>query len=235
LIRTESRTKVYFYIGINDVCFQHVLHIVLFSFFLYLHWMKKLHISQEKLLSLLKNNIESPLTIRELQRELGITSTSVVHHHIQQLEKKGYLKRNPSNPKEYNIFGNLENDVTYINKYGLAQCGPKGSILDGNPIDRIPIASRLIKFPIAEAFIVEAKGDSMEPKIKNGDIVIARKQNQAENNDLIICVHDSEVLIKKYIISGNNVILYSLNENYPPFLARKLKIEGIVKNILHYS
>ena len=197
--------------------------------------MKQLHVSQEKLLSLLRDNIESPLTMRELQDELGLASPSVVHHHIQQLEKKGYLKRNPNNAKDYVVMGDPEKSIVYINKYGLAQCGPKGSILDGNPIDRIPIASRLIKFPSEEAFIVEAKGDSMEPKIKQGDIIIAKKQNYAENNDLVVCVHESEVLIKKYILSGKNVILYSLNKNYDPFLANKVRIEGVVKNVLQYS
>jgi repressor LexA len=197
--------------------------------------MKQLHVSQEKLLSLLRDNIESPLTMRELQDELGLASPSVVHHHIQQLEKKGYLKRNPNNTKDYVVMGDPEKSIVYINKYGLAQCGPKGSILDGNPIDKIPIASRLIKFPTDEAFIVEAKGDSMEPTIKQGDIIIAKKQNYAENNDLVVCVHESEVLIKKYILSGKNVILYSLNKNYDPFLSNKVRIEGVVKNVLQYS
>lgn len=196
--------------------------------------MKQLHTSQDKLLSLLRDNLEAPLTMRELQDELGLASPSVVHHHIQQLEKKGYLKRNPNNPKDYIVLQDPEKFIVYINKYGLAQCGPKGSMLDGNPIDRIPISSRLIKFPSDEAFIVEAKGNSMEPKIKQGDIVIARKQNFAENNDIIVCVHDTEVLIKKYILSEKNEILSSLNEKYPAFVAKKLRIEGVVKNILQY-
>ncbi len=203
----------------------------------YLYKMGILHDSQIRLLKILKSNIESPLTMRELQEELGLASPSVVHHHIQQLEKKGYLKRNPHNPKDYILLKDPEKPIVYINKYGLAQCGPSGSILDGNPIDRIPIASRLLKFPAEEAFIVEAKGDSMEPKIKQGDIIIAQKQNTAENGDIVICVNNYDVLIKKYTQEDNNVILHSLNtEKYHPFIASKeLKIEGIVRNILKYD
>lgn len=63
--------------------------------------------------------------MRELQEELGLASPSVVHHHIQQLEKKGYLKRNLSNSKDYIVMGNPEKSIVYISKYGLAQCGPK--------------------------------------------------------------------------------------------------------------
>lgn len=199
--------------------------------------MKGLHISQEKLLAILRDNIESPLTIRELQEQLDITSPSVVFHHILQLEKKGYLKRNPNNPKDYVVMDDPEKAIVYINKYGLAQCGPKGSILFGNPIDRIPIASRLLKFPAEEAFIVEAKGNSMEPKIRQGDIVIARMQKIASNGDLIVCVNDSEVLIKKYFKQDKNIILHSLNSlKHDPFVASKdFRIEGVVKNILQYD
>ena len=162
--------------------------------------MRKLHVTQEALLSLLKENIDSPLTIRELQELLEISSPSVVQHHILQLEKKGFLKRNPFNPKDYQILSDPERPIVYLNLYGLAQCGPKGSILDGDPIDRIPIASRLLKFPSDEAFLLEAKGNSMIPKIYPGDLVIVQKSKRADNGEVIICVNDSEVLIKLSLI-----------------------------------
>ena len=122
------------------------------------------------------------------------------------------------------------------NLYGLAQCGRDGSVLDGNPIDRIPIASRLIKFPVEDAFLVEAKGDSMEPKIRSGDLVIAQKRNIADNGSLVICVNNEEVLIKKYYTDGKQTILRSENSKYDPFIASNdFKIEGIVKGIINYS
>jgi repressor LexA len=56
--------------------------------------MEDLHPIQQKLLDLLSSNSDEPLTIRELQSEVGATSTSVVSHHITQLEKKGFIKKN---------------------------------------------------------------------------------------------------------------------------------------------
>jgi repressor LexA len=199
--------------------------------------MNDLHKNQILLLKLLEQNIESPLTIRELQEELGVASPSVVTHHIQQLEKKGYLKRNPSNPKDYQIFLKPDNPIVYLNQYGTAQCGPHGSILDGNPIDRIPIASRLLKFPSDEGFIVIAKGDSMEPHIKDGDLIIAQKRAIVNDGEIIVCVHDEEVLIKKYFKHGEQIILISINsDKYPPFPVLKyFKIEGVVRNIIKYN
>lgn len=198
--------------------------------------MKELHNKQIELLKLLEKNIEDPLTIREIMEELDISSTSVVYHHIQQLEKKGYLKRNPSNPRDYQLLKNPEKPIIYLNQYGLAQCGPNGSILDGNPIDRIPLASRLLKFPAEDGFVVEAKGDSMIPTIMQGDYIIAQKTNIASNDEIIVCVHDGNALIKKFYQDNDKILLRSINnEKYPPILIideNNFKVEGVVKQII---
>jgi repressor LexA len=198
--------------------------------------MKTLHPKQEKLLELLKSHITDPLTIRELQEALGVSSTSVVFHHIQQLEKKGFLRRNPANPNDYQVLTDTPDaKITYLNLYGLAQCGPKGSILDGDPLDRVPISSKILGFPSSEAFMVKAKGDSMTPKINEGDLVIAKKALDANSGDIVVCVNDGESLIKK-LQKGKQIILISLNSKYDPFVASEdFRIEGIVRGVYSYS
>ena len=64
---------------------------------------KPLHPVQTRLLELLRRQSEDQLTIRDLQEAVGASSTSVVVHHLQQLEKKGYIKRNPYNPRDYQV------------------------------------------------------------------------------------------------------------------------------------
>lgn len=196
-----------------------------------------LHKSQISLLELLEENIESPLTIRDIQKELGFSSPSVVAHHIQQLEKKGYLKRSQSNPKDYQVFKNPDDPIVYLNVYGNAQCGPNGFFLDGNPIDKIPIASKLLKFPSKEGFIVTAKGNSMLPHICEGDIIIAQKSETADNGDIVVCVFGEEVLIKKFFHQDNYITLISINsEKYSPIMVNDFfQIIGIVRNIIKYS
>lgn len=197
----------------------------------------KLHETQRSLLKLLKSNILDPLTIRELQDELDVSSPSVVYHHITQLEKKGLLKRNPNNPKDYQILDEPEKPVVFLNLYGMAQCGPNGTLLDGNPIDRIPISSKLINFSTDEAFLVQAKGDSMKPKIKSGDLIIAKKVNVADDGDIIVCVYNEFVLIKKLYSKDGHIILHSINKSYSPILAdsSQVLIQGIVKGIINYN
>lgn len=201
------------------------------------HIMTKLHPVQQRLLGLLKDNIDNPLTIREMQEALDISSPSLVYHHIQQLEKKGYLRRNPLNPQDYQVLADEpERKITYLNMYGLAHCGPKGSILEGNPIERIPISSKILGFTSEEAFMVRAEGDSMSPKINNKDLVIARKTNDAENGSIVVCINNGEALIKK-IQKGDSTILISLNsENYQPFVASDdFRIEGVVRGVYSYE
>lgn len=198
--------------------------------------MKKLHPTQQQLLELLEETITDPLTIRDLQVKLRVSSPSVIHHHIQQLENKGYLRRNPYNPQDYQILANSpDKKIAYLNLYGLVTCGPNGSILDGNPIDRIPVATKILGFSSEDAFLVKAKGNSMSPKINDGDLVIANKTNHAENGDTVVCVNDGGAMIKK-IQNNKNIILTSTNPNYEPFVAEKdFKVEGIVKGIYSYN
>lgn len=199
--------------------------------------MKKLHPIQQKLLETLKDTQDDPLTIEGLRDKLGISSKSVVHHHIRQLENKGYLRRNPSNPKDYQILSDSpEKTITYVNLYGLAHCGPKGTILDSNPIDRIPIASKILGFSSSEAFMVKAKGNSMSPKINDGDLVIAKRSESAENGSIAVCINKGESLIKKIIHKGKEIILVSLNHAYEPFMADKdFRVVGIVRGIYSYK
>jgi repressor LexA len=199
---------------------------------------KKLHPRQLKLLNLLKENIDNPLTMLDLSEKAEIDSPGVLYHHLRQLERKGYLKRNPDNPKDYNILDSPEKQVVYINKYGLAQCGPNGTILSGNVIDRIPIASSLLKFPASLAFIVEAKGDSMVPRINNRDIIIAKRQDYANPGDIVVCVLNEIAIIKQFRVIDQRKVLHSLNDKHKLIEVYKdddFKIEGVVKNIINYD
>lgn len=200
--------------------------------------MKGLHSKQSTLLKLLQENKDNPLTVKDLRVKAGIGSPGVLYHHLEQLEKKGYLKTNPNNSKDYIVLDTPENSVVYIPKYGMAQCGPEGIILDDNIEEQIPIASSLLRFPAAEAFIVEARGNSMEPKIKEGDIIIAKKQNYAENGEVIVCSHKSIAMIKVFSKHENIVALNSLNFNTLPISVyndEDLVVAGVVKNILKYN
>ena len=196
---------------------------------------KHLHQVQQKLIEILSKNVEEPLTIREMQEMVGASSTSVVVHHMAQLEKKGYLKKNPYNSRDYQVLKKPDKEIAYLNLYGLATCGPEGSILDGSPVDRVAVSTKFLSFSSNKAFMVKAKGDSMLPKISNGDFVIIEKTNKSENGSMVLCVNDEQVLIKKIKQQNkkDKVILVSLNSEFEPFLAADdFRVEGVVRGVI---
>ena len=196
--------------------------------------MKALHPKQTLLLEILKMNISDPLTMEELAERLNVKSKSVVFHHIKQLEKKGYLKRNPANPRDYIVLKDPERNVIYLNMYGMAKCGPEGTILDGTPTRIVPVDPSMIYFPACKGFMVEAKGDSMESLISPKDWLIVEQSHQAKNKDVVVCVNNGEVMVKRFTQDGENVILQSENPHYNPIVADKTSfhVEGIVRSII---
>lgn len=188
--------------------------------------------SQQKLLKLLADHMHDPLSYRDIAESIGVKSPNTVAYHLRELEMKGLLKRNPSNPQDYQVLGEQEPGVVRLNLYGLAHCGRNGSLLDGNPIDKIPVASRLIPFAIHKAFLMKAKGDSMETDIHDGDLVLVKRQTHANNGQIVACVNRGECLIKQYG-KGHPNVLSSLNKNYMPIVvADDFRIEGVVAGIV---
>lgn len=206
-------------------------------FFLYNKAMPDLHPKQKKILDLLKANESEGISMRDIQQSIGASTPSLVHHHILQLEKKGFLRRNPNNPQDYQVLADSpDKEITFLNVYGMAQCGPGGRILDGSPIDRIPISSKILGFPSTEAFMIKVRGDSMSPLINENDYVIARKTNDPEDGDIVVCVNDGRALIKKISRSSKQVVLESINKNFSSFIANSdFRTEGVVRGIYKYS
>lgn len=190
---------------------------------------------QELILRILDENQDNPLKLSEIQHKVGLSSPGHVHHYLSQLEKKGYLKRNPNNPKDYTVLFELEDDIVHLNLYGSASCGVDGTLLSGNPIDRIPIYRNFIKFSSSEAFLLKAKGNSMEPRIHNNDIVICKKQDYAESGESIVCTYEEETRIKIYRpINEELLILESTNKEYEPIAVTnsQFSIDGIIKGVI---
>lgn len=195
--------------------------------------MKSLSEIQTKILSILEENMDNPLTFREIQDLIGASSVNLVQHHIKQLEKKGHLKRNPSNPRDYTIF---DSKIAYINVYGEASCGPSGSVLDGEPELRVPISVGLLNTPPGETFFVRAIGDSMKPRIYPGDMVIARMTNYANDGDVVVCVNNGFTIIKQLRKTEKGWLLVSFNGQYEPFEpSEDFYVYGKVEGILTYN
>lgn len=194
---------------------------------------EKLHPTQERLFNLLRDSSPEPLTTRELASELGLASPNTVSHHIRQLEKKGYLQRDSSTGIIKTITDPV-NDITFVNIYGMARCGPDGFFAEDRVVDRVPLPARTFRVT-NDSFLVEAQGDSMYPDIKEGDLVLAEKGIEPENGNIVVVIHNDSAKIKKFFAEKGRVIFQSVNPAYPPLGAYsddEFSICGVVTGVV---
>ena len=84
-----------------------------------------------------------------------------------------------------------------------------------------------------EYFALSVKGDSMEPKISHGDVVIVRKQNEVENGELaVVLINGNDATIKRFYKTDFGITLISSNTNYAPFNFSKEEVKNLPVTII---
>lgn len=190
-----------------------------------------LHPKQQQIYELLLEG-DDDLTLNVMRNKLGVNSLNTVVHHLKQLEKKGYIRR-------YGDSGQIEvlpapiRDIVYLNLYGMVRCGSNGFFNDDNVVDRIPFPAKKLRVS-ADSFLVEARGDSMEPLIYNKDLVLVDK-SPVDNGDTAVVVYEGGAVLKKIYKDHDRIILQSLNTKYEPIFVNPDEINpiGIVRGVVH--
>ena len=120
--------------------------------------------------------------------------------------------------KQYSLDYNIERDVDRLQAVE--------DILDYEEIS-LEMASQ------GEHFALSIKGDSMEPRIAEGDVVIVRKQNIVENGELaVVLVNGNDATVKKFYMNDNGVTLISTNPTYDPFYYSKEDVEKLPVQVI---
>jgi repressor LexA len=194
-----------------------------------------LHPTQQKLYELLAENeaADEPLTLQKMGEELGVGSLNTVVHHLKQLERKGYIRRDTAGRIE--TLARPLRDIVYLNLYGLAGCGPDGFINEDRVEERIPFPAKQLRIS-PNAFLVRAKNDSMEPMIHSDDLVVI-EPGEVLNGDVALVVQKDEAKLKRYFRLGEEVILQSLNPKYSPSISsledEDVRPVGVVRGVVH--
>lgn len=209
----------------------------------YTNGMRNLHATQTKLLQYIKanNGLMEGKSLRDIGEAIGIgRKPQVVSHHIKQLEKLGFLREDGSN---YVVLDTPVSSVAYINLYSCtAECGPNGFFGNDTVVDRIPLPTKTFGITNPkDFFLIKARGDSMEPMVKEGDLVLAKAQEEEPSSGSIaIVVHENMPKMKKFMsekIHGRLTYwLESINsEKYPrEYLDEdsSFRVVGLVKGII---
>lgn len=130
------------------------------------------------------------------------------------------------------------NPVVELNVIGTVKAGYNG-IIQEEVVDTIEVSQEFIKSN-EEYFALQIKGNSMFPVLFDGDIVLVEKQEDFENNDIVVAlINGDEATVKKAKKSDTSILLQPLNTEYEPLIFGKeeiekipIKIIGVVKRIL---
>lgn len=173
-------------------------------------------------------------TLKELQQDLGYSSTSSVQRHIDALKRKGVVR------SIKNYARSLEINIEYIGKVdvplvGCIACG-KPIIAEENIDAYIPYNSSKLKGDITKYYFLRAVGDSMNNSgIDDGDFVLVRYQINADIGQIVVALIGDEATIKRLKRGDNHFILKpdSRNpKNKPLLIFDELVIQGVVVDVM---
>ncbi|HHU17390.1 MAG: transcriptional repressor LexA [Anaerovoracaceae bacterium] len=219
--------------------------------------MEPLKERERKILNYMKDEIKKkgyPPTVREICTALGIKSTSTTHKDIENLELKGYIKKDPAKPRALMIIdpdpvgdegdsANKHYDNSKDERFDVVDVPVVGRIAAGTPIlavqnieDTIPVPARFLSR--GNNFMLTVKGESMvEAGILDGDYILVQQQDTANNGDIVVAMIDgfeSEATVKTYYKENGHIRLQPENQYMSPIIVSDVKILGLVKGVFRY-
>ena len=210
---------------------------------------------QRKVLEVIRESVERrgyPPTIREIGTAVGLTSTSSVSHQLQTLQKKGFLRRDPSRPRAVDV--RLPGETPEGLAAAAAEAADDAAAADARPTPTyVPVVGRIAAggpvlaeqavedvFPLPRElvgsgtlFLLKVVGDSMvDAAITDGDWVVVRQQPTADNGDIVAAMIDGEATVKTYKRRDGHVWLLPHNEAYAPIPGDEAVVLGRVVTVL---
>ena len=195
---------------------------------------EELSTKQMEVLRFIKGELSKkgyPPSVREICGAVSLKSTSTVHGHLERLEKKGYIRRDPSKPRAIEV---LDGDNFMPSRKEMVNVPIIGKVAAGVPI----LAHENIEdyFPIPvdflgnqESFMLIVKGDSMiNAGILDGDYIIVQKQNTAKNGDFVVALINDEATVKTYYKEKDYFRLQPENPYLLPIIVKEVNILGKV-------
>ncbi|WP_101843969.1 transcriptional repressor LexA [Halobacillus sp. Marseille-P3879] len=199
--------------------------------------MSKLSKRQQEILDYIKEQVllkGYPPSVREIGQSVGLASSSTVHGHLSRLEKKGFIRRDPTKPRAIEVI-ELEED-TSIPRTEAAYAPVIGKVTAGSPITAIENIEEYVPLPDSLAggddntFVLVVQGESMiEAGILDGDMVIVRQQTTANNGDIVVAMtEDEEATVKRFFKESNHIRLQPENATMEPIILNDVSILGRV-------
>ncbi len=199
--------------------------------------MTKLSPRQQAIMDFIKSEVRTkgyPPSVREIGEAVGLASSSTVHGHLERLEKKGLIRRDPTKPRAIEI---LEEDMDSTDTFrsSVSKVPLIGKVTAGEPIlatenieDYYPLPQHMVGD--YDVFMLRIQGESMiNAGIMDGDYVIVRQQQSAQNGDIVVAMtEDQEATVKRFYQEKDHIRLQPENPAMEPLRLKNVVILGKV-------
>lgn len=173
-----------------------------------------------------------PPAVREICEAVHLKSTSSVHAHLESLEEKGFIRKDPTKPRAIEIlddnFNLTRREVVNIPIVGTVTCG-EPILAEQNIEDYFPVLPNYLKTK-GNTFMLKVKGDSMiNAGIFDGDLVMVEETNTARNSEIVVALIEDEATVKTYYKEDGYYRLQPENDTMEPIIVRgEMQILGKV-------
>jgi repressor LexA len=175
-----------------------------------------------------------PPSVREIGEAVGLSSSSTVHNHLNQLERRGLIKRDASKSRTVQLVQEKEIDDKRRNTVAVPIVG---NVAAGAPIlaeqnieDHLMLSSDIAQ---EGWFLLKVRGDSMiNAAILDGDLVLVRPRQEASNGQIVVALVEDEATVKRFHRENGRVELLAENPAYAPIVPDSLSIVGDVRAVI---
>jgi repressor LexA len=176
-----------------------------------------------------------PPSVREIGEAVGLSSSSTVHNHLNQLERRGLIKRDPSKSRTVQLVQDAGVDAQRRNAISVPLVG---SVAAGAPIlaeqnieDHVLLSADMAQ---EGNFLLRVRGESMiNAGILDGDLVLVRPQQEAPANGVIVvALVDGDATVKRFERGNGHIRLVAENPAYEPIVTTNVSLVGIVRGVI---
>lgn len=185
-----------------------------------------------------------PPSVREIGKAVDLKSTATVHGYLNSLEQKGYIKKESQKGRTLKLLkgGAIEGQQSTFDKevYSsreMVDVPVIGKITAGEPILAVENVTDTFPIPLdfvgtGESFMLTVRGESMiEAGILNGDYILVRKQNTANNGEIVVALIGEEATVKTFYKEKDHIRLQPENSTMDPIIVPNCEILGKVSGV----
>lgn len=184
-----------------------------------------------------------PPSVREIGKAIGLSSTATVHGYLAKLEKQGFIKKEDKKGRTLKVIKGTdgkplqESNKNFYTQKEMVEVPVIGKITAGQPILAVENVTDTFPIPIdfvgnCDSFMLTVRGESMiEAGILDGDYILVKKQNNANNGEIVVALIEDEATVKTFYKEKDHIRLQPENHTMDPIIVPNCQILGKVAGV----